>query len=391
MWIDKCNGKIMLDLKRMHEFSKDFKQGYKVIHVGGTNGKGSVCNFISNILMKKYDVGLYTSPHLEKVNERICINGKEINDETIKKYEYLCKYNFTYFEALTAMALKYFEEKNVDYAVMEVGLGGRFDATNVVEPMLTIITNVSIEHTQWLGKSIEKIAMEKAGIIKNAPVVTSCRGKALNIIKRIAEKKGAKIYSIGKDFGWRRHGKKFFIEANGEYVVEPIMNAFYQGDNIAVAIKSMELIGIDRNDIINGIEETFIPARMERIGKFLVDGAHNPDGIKAFSKSIEEFDYDNVIIIFGVMKDKDVEKMVEFLPDAKIVIATSASNDRALQIEKIFEICNKKYDCLKSKNVGNAIKIAMKNSGKNDIIAIVGSLYLAGEARKIINNMLYKK
>lgn len=391
MWIDKCNGEIRLDLKRMNEFSKNFKQRYKVIHVGGTNGKGSVCNFISNILMRKYNVGLYTSPHLQKVNERISINGKEISDMEIKKYEYLCKYNFTYFEALTAVALKYFGERNVDYAVIEVGLGGRLDATNIVEPMLTIITNVAVEHTQWLGKSIEKISMEKAGIIKNAPVVTSCRGNALNIIKKIAEKKGATLYAIDKDFKWHRHGKKFFVEADEKYVVEPIMNALYQGDNVAVAIKSMELIGINRDDIINGIEKTFVPARMERIGKFLIDGAHNPDGIKAFSKSMEEFDYNDAIIIFGVMKDKDVEKMMKFLPDAKIVIATWVNNERAMQPEKIFEICNKKCNCIKSKNVEDAINIAMKNYNKNDIIAIVGSLYLAGEARKIINNGIYKK
>ena len=381
MWIDNCNGKIDLSLRRMNKFKKEFNQNYKVIHVGGTNGKGSVCNFIAGALSKNYKVGLYTSPHLERVNERIKINGKEISNREIEEFNYFSKYNFTYFEGLTAMALKYFEKKKVNFAVIEVGLGGRLDATNIVEPYITIITNVFMEHTQWLGNSIEDIAKEKAGIIKNSPVVTGCKGRALDIIKKIAKDKKIDLYVEGKNFKWKRDGKKFIIESDGKYILEPKMNALYQGSNIAIAIKALELIGIEKEDIINGIENIFIPARMEKIGKFIIDGAHNPHGIEAFSMALKEIDYENIIIIFGAMKDKNVKKMIELLPKSKAMIATKVKNKRAMEPKRLKELYDK---FIPSKDVLHAIKIAEKLYRENDIIAIVGSLYLAGEVRKIL-------
>ena len=169
MWIDELKEeKIKLGLERMQKFIEETgKPKYNVIHVGGTNGKGSVCQFIANILMEDgKKVGVYTSPHLERVNERIVVNGDEIKNSEIESYSHLKKYNFTYFEALTAIAIDYFQKKQVDYAVFEVGLGGRLDATNVLQACITIITNVAMEHENYLGNSIEKIAMEKAGIIK---------------------------------------------------------------------------------------------------------------------------------------------------------------------------------------------------------------------------------
>ncbi len=379
MWLNECKAEIDLSLKRMNEFKKEWKQNFKAIHVGGTNGKGSVSHFIAGTISKKYKVGLYTSPHLQRVNERIKINGEEIKDDELESYRWLCKYNFTYFEALTAMALKYFEERSVDYAVIEVGMGGRYDATNIVEPEITIIANVAIEHTQWLGDSVEKIAREKAGIIKGAPVITACKGKALEVIKRIAKEKGSEIYVEGEHFKWSRYHNGFLIESNEKYFIKPKMNALYQGSNIAMAVKALELLDMEKDVIIEGIESVTIPARMERIGRFIIDGAHNPAAIKALVMAMEEMKIEP-IVIFGAMKDKDVKKMIEFLlPIAKKLIVTKARNDRAMEPEKISEF----HPSIVAKNVEEAIEIAEKMDGD---IAIVGSLYLAGEARSFIKS-----
>jgi len=382
MWIDRCNATINLNLEQMEKFANEFNQNFKAIHIGGTNGKGSVSAFIVSSLYK-YKVGLYTSPHLERVNERIKINGKEIRDDEIKKYEWLCKYNFTYFEGLTALAFKYFEENNVDYAVIEVGMGGKYDATNIINPFITIITNVEIEHTQWLGDSIEKIAKEKAGIIKNAPVVTGCKGKALEIVKKMAKEKGVEIYVEGVDFSWKRSGKHFLIKSDYEYLIKPKMNAIYQGSNIAIAVKSLEIIGMEKNDIIKGIENAFMPARMERIGKYIIDGAHNPAAIRAFIEALKEVGI-KPIVIFGAMKDKDVKSMLSIVsPAAKKFILTKASCSRAMEPEKMAKWCK---GCVLTKNVEEAIEMVEK---MNEDVAIVGSLYLAGEARKILKSKAY--
>jgi len=383
MWVDKCNASIDLSLHRMNEFKKEWKQDFKVIHVGGTNGKGSVCNFISAVLSKRHKVGLYTSPHLERINERIKINGMEIKNEEIEKYAWLCRYGFTYFEALTAMALKYFEEQCVDYAVIEAGMGGRLDATNIVRPEITIITNISVEHTQWLGNSIEEIAREKAGIIKEGAVITASKGKALEIIKKIAKDKGVELYVEGEHFKWNRYHNGFLIEANEKYIIKPKMNAIYQGSNISMAVKALELLGADKDDIIQGIESVIIPARMERIGRFIIDGAHNPAAVEAFVMALGEMGV-KPVIIFGAMKDKDVEKMLHILSKiAKKFVFTMVKNERAMDAEQIAKI----RDGIVAREVKEAIEIAKKFKGD---IAIVGSLYIAGEARKYIMEMYGK-
>lgn len=387
MWIDELKENIIdLSLKRMKKFvSNEGKMNYEVIHVGGTNGKGSVCQFIASVLGRKYKVGVYTSPHLERVNERIVVNGKEIEDEEIAKYEYLKKYGFTYFEALTAVAILYFKEKKVDYAVMEVGLGGRYDATNIVNPTITIITNVAKEHEKYLGNDIVSIAREKAGIIKDTPVITAARGKALEVIKKVAKERGVELYTIGKDVVWRKTGRrKFVVQSEEKYEVESRLYGNFQGENIAIAVKACELLDIEKQDIVDGIKNARWPGRMEKIGKFLLDGCHNPHAIEAFVSSLEDFDYEQLTIIFGAMRDKDLEEMIKRLPEGKY-IAVKIENERATEPEKIAKIgekYGKKFHV--AENVAKAIKIADEMAGENDMVCIIGSLYLVGEARKIL-------
>lgn len=394
MWIDELKENVIdLSLKRMNKFiEENGEPDYKVIHVGGTNGKGSVCQFIGSILRRKYRVGIYTSPHLKEVNERIVVDGKEIKNEEIEKYSYLRKYKLTYFEALTAIAILHFKEKNVDYAIFEVGLGGRCDATNVLNSELTVITNVFREHEKYLGNDIHSIAMEKAGIIKNSPVITACRGEALDVIKSVAEKKKVELYVVGENIIYEKKGmKEFLIKAEREYNIKSPLEGDFQGENIAISVKAGEILGFDEGDIIKGIENTRWRGRMERIGKFILDGCHNPNAVKAFASSLKNFDYDELIIIFGVMKDKNVSEMIKNLPDAKYYIAVSTGNERSLSPEKISEIGSengKKFDT--SKNLKEAIKKAENIAGNNDIICIVGSLYLVGEALKILNGKSFE-
>lgn len=390
VWLENEN-KISLSLERMEKFIKERgKTKYKCIHVGGTNGKGSVCHFIYNILRQNYRVGLYTSPHLERLNERIIVDDVEISNEEIEKYKYLKIYNFTYFEALTAIAIDYFEKKNVDYAVFEVGLGGRLDATNVIEPEISIITNVSLEHENFLGKDIASIAKEKAGIIKNAPIITACKGEALEVIKNIAEEKNVDLYIVGKDVRWKKIEKnKFLIEADEIYSLETKMNGIFQGENIAIAVKAGELLGLEKEKIVSGIEKTFLPGRMEKIGKFILDGCHNPKAIEAFSSAISEFN-SRLIIIFGAMKDKNIPEMISRLPQATLYIATKSSSERAIEAGVIAKI-GKKYgiDFIVKRNIEEAISFAKEIAKENEIICIIGSLYLVGEARKIIKEKNY--
>ena len=386
MWIDELReNEIRLTLKRMKKFMEGKKVNYKVIHVGGTNGKGSVCQLIYSILRRKYSTGIYTSPHLHKVNERIVVDGFEIKNDEIERYAFLKSYEFTYFEALTAMAILYFMEKEVDYAIMEVGLGGRLDATNVLSSCLTIITNVSLEHEKYLGKSISSIAKEKAGIIKDAPVITACKGEALRVVRKVAEERGVNVYVVGEDVRWKRDGKKFVVESEEAYELETKMHGEFQGENIAIAVKAGEILGMERDDIIEGVKNAQWHGRMERIGKFLLDGCHNPAAVFAFASSVKGFDFDGLVIIFGAMRDKNVREMISNLPEAKGYIATRAKNVRAMdpvEIEKIGREVGKKFYV--SGDVKEAMEMAERMAGKNDLICIVGSLYIVGEARKIL-------
>ena len=391
-WLEGLKSRgIKIGLERMKSLMEDFPLDYRVIHVGGTNGKGSVCQFIGKILQEEgYNVGIYSSPHLERLNERITINGEEISNSSLSKIAgMLMKKDegVTFFEAMTAIALIYFRGK-VDFAVIEVGMGGRYDATNVVEAEITAITNVSMEHEQYLGESIKKIAEEKAGIIKGGDTVTACSGESLEVIEKKAKECNAKLHVVGKDITWKRIApKKFLVKSKEEYELETQLSGIFQGYNIAMSVRMAELLGIKRESIVNGIRKAFLPARMEKAGKFLIDGAHNPAGIKAMQNGLKDFRYDDLFIIFGAMKDKNIESMIKFLPEGKI-IATSIGSERAADADTISSIAKKAgRECMKEKEVSSAIKKAAEMAGENDLICITGSLYLAGRARKILKEM----
>lgn len=409
---------IKLGLDRIKHICKELdnpQNNYRIVHVGGTNGKGSVCYFLHSILTQNgYKVGLYTSPHLQRFSERFIIDGVEIKDKDvvllIEKIrpiieKMIKKQNTpTFFEIVTAMAFQYFKDKSVDFAIVEVGLGGRFDATNIVNPEVSIITNVSLEHQKVLGKRIEDIAFEKAGIIKGrVPIITAATDKALEKIRSIAKEKSASLYVIDENF-WKREsfdntGQEFLIKGLlNEHHVKTSMFGLHHGENIALsiaAIENLQINGLFVTDqaIIEGIEKAYIPGRMEIVGfepTIILDGAHNIEAIKVLKRTIEnDFRFGKLIIVIGILSDKNIKKMLEIIvPISDIIIATKSTNNRAFDPNKIIDILikinpNKRSFCIE--NIKEAIIKAKDIAQNKDLICITGSLFTVGEARGFFN------
>ncbi len=347
--------------------------GLKVIHITGTNGKGSVCSMIASILQKAgYKVGLYTSPHLRKLNERFQINGKDISDEDIARLTELVKKHRgdqTFFEVTTAMAFQYYKEQKVDFLVLEVGLGGRLDATNVVTPMLSIITNVGIEHTDYLGKNIVNIAYEKAGIIKEkVPVVTAAEGKALEVISNVAKEKKSPIFIITKPT------RKYALSLKGNFQQ---INAEIAARSIDVLINYNNL-GISKSDIDAGLKSASIPARLEYIKKnVLVDCAHNPHAVKSLIGELKKLKK-KIVLVIGICKDKDRKQILQLLePFTSSIIFTRAKVPRATDPKELAKHVTKKYKIIEDSK--EALKYAESIASKNEIVLVAGSIYLVGE------------
>jgi len=355
----------------------------KCIHVAGTNGKGSVCAMLQSILAGAgYKVGMYTSPHLKRFNERIRINDSLISDKELVEYFIKVKPHITsqsFFEITTAMAFLYFADKKVDFAVLETGLGGRLDATNVITPLVSVITNIGLEHTDLLGNTIEKIAFEKAGIIKkNVPVITGAKGNALKVIKKIAKGKNAPLIKT------RKYPKIEFKHLNGEFQ--------QQNKDIALTtidtLKKLNLIKINKNQIIEGIQKTKWPGRMQFISKnVLVDCAHNADCFKILKNELlrlkKEKNIERIVFVIGIQKDKDIANMLKIIsPLIFSAIFTKSKNPKAIEpkyLSKLIKKLNKKTDAMNIYDPKKALKYAKKIAGKNDLIVVAGSIYMVGE------------
>lgn len=417
-WLDRFQRfGVRLGLERIKilcEKLENPQNKYNVIHVGGTNGKGSVCKFISSVLKKSgYRTGLYLSPHLQRFSERIVVDDEEIKEEEISNLVSKLKpivdemeknnNNPTYFEIVTAMAFQYFYEKNVDFAIIEVGLGGRFDATNVVHPILSIITNVSLEHQNILGKKIENIAFEKAGIIKSGvPVITGAKGKALKVIKDVAKQRGSEIIVV-KENSYKRvcsdlNGQEFLVKGLlKDYNIRINLLGGFQGKNVAIsvnAIDSLQLNGvyISEESIKEGFGDVKFPGRVEIIQKdplIILDGAHNVAGIKVLTETLkEDFTYNKLILIIGILSDKRISDMLKIItPLADFIIVTRSKSERACDpiiLKRIIENTCSRRDVIVKENIDDAINFAKSIACKNDLICITGSLFTVGEARDYI-------
>lgn len=384
----------------------------KVIHVAGTNGKGSTCAMIESILRDSgYTTGLYTSPHLSKYNERIKVDNIDISDEEFaqitSKVSNACskmEAQPSIFEILTAVALCYFESQSLDFVILEVGLGGRFDSTNIIEaPILSVITSIGIDHTEYLGDTVEQIAKEKGGIIKkNCTTVLCFNSSAVyNVIESICNQKNSKLYfnnnldiyiksidlnkiifSVRCDY---YQYSDIVLNMTGEYQI-------YNATTALTAIKALNDIGfnISKENILNGLKNTFWAGRMEVVSKnpiIILDGAHNIDGINMIIRYIQTyFQSKKITLLMGVLKDKEYIQMINSMLNVvdKLVL-TQPATSRAFTIKEfdaIYSDCN--IELYLEKDISKAFNIAKSITKQDEIIICTGSLYLVGELRDLI-------
>ncbi|KQC10934.1 MAG: hypothetical protein APR62_01780 [Smithella sp. SDB] len=379
------------------------QNSYKTILIAGTNGKGSTAAMTASILCSAgYKVGLYTSPHLVDVRERIIVNEKKISRKEfnliIEHIKNIKKQPVTYFEFLTAAALLYFQRQKVDIAVLEVGLGGRLDATNVCKPLVSVITNIAFDHMDYLGNTLESITIEKAGIIKRKGIcITSAKQKkVLQILEDVCWKRQARLYCLGNDIKIKKQGDGYFIYRGLYRNLKNLaisLRGQHQLSNAALALAIIECIGnkgfsIDDTAIYEGLKNTHWQGRLEVLQNqplFLLDGAHNPAGISALCRSLKnDFSYRRLILIFGVLSDKNYHQMLrKILPISSVIILTQLKTRRSLSANHIMETVREMgYSAMVARNVKRAIEQALVVARENDLICATGSIYLVGEIKE---------
>ena len=384
----------------------------RTIHIAGTKGKGSVAAMIAQVLSDSgYKTGLYISPHLHTLRERISMGSVLISEaefaavmDEVKPFVEAMKLdsNFkqlTYFEALTALAFAYFKKKQVDFQVLEVGLGGRLDATNVARPAVCIITSISLDHTQILGNSLGEIAREKAGIIKpGCWVVLSPQPiEAASVISDICREKEAKVIQVGKDVTWYKtdgdlHHQSLVIEGRAKiYQVGIPLLGDFQLENAAAAVATLEVLtadglAISATDITQGLARVKWPGRfhiMQENPIVLVDGAHNVASMRGLVSNIEKyFNYERVFLVFGTSCDKDIAGIInELVALSPQVIIAQAGHTRAAPLLMLAEEFSKRgIEPDIGKTVPEAISRALSLADRTDIICVTGSLFVVAEA-----------
>ncbi|WP_291571926.1 bifunctional folylpolyglutamate synthase/dihydrofolate synthase [Clostridium sp. UBA4548] len=413
--------------EKILELLGDPHKKVKMIHIAGTNGKGSTTAMVSRVLMEAgYKVGTYISPYIEEFEERIQINNENIPKEdlvhiitevskAIDEVIALGYQNPTQFEIITCAAFLYYHIKKVDYAVIEVGLGGRLDSTNVITPILSIITSISLDHVAILGDTLDKIAFEKAGIIKEGipTVLFPQQPEAELAIEKVATEKKSLLIKVDNDKA--RFIDSYEVEVNGEkkviqkveiktlrenYNLELALLGKHQIFNATVAVHACEKLidlgaKISKENIANGMKTVKWPGRLEIMKtdpRVVIDGAHNIDGISKLTESIDMyFKYDNLILILGILADKQVREMIEtIVPKASRVIAVTPNSERAELAEDLkAEIENLGVACEAVEDYREAYEKALSYCTEKDLLLISGSLYMIGDMRRIIR--LHKK
>ncbi len=417
---------INYDLRRMEELLTRLGNPHlkvKSVHIAGTKGKGSTAAMIASVLSASgYKTALFTSPHLIDLRERFRINGELISEAAIVNLVDRLKPEveavnskatygkLTTFELLTALGFLYFAQEKVDFQVVEVGLGGRLDATNVIEPEVCVITSINLDHTDVLGNTMAEIAAQKAGIIKPGVVVVS--SPQPEEVARVIEERclscNAKLVRVGKDVTWQGLG----FEADGQLlVVNGMLDSYrlsipllghYQLENAAVAIAALEVLvgnGLDisRDSITRGLSQVSWPGRFQILGRnpiIVVDGAHNPASARELKQSVEYYfkgqagckeggkPFDHAILVIGASCDKDIAGIVSGLyPIFDSVIVTRSRHTRALATEIIVaEFRKHGVEARSVEAVNGALSLALTMAGERDFICVTGSLFVVGEA-----------
>ncbi len=391
-------------------------RSFRSVHIAGTNGKGSTAAFITGMLQAAgYRVGLYTSPHLISFTERMRINGVQITEAKVVELAQRVRECAsrpvpgagtsvpTFFEVTTAMAFTWFAEEQVDLAVIEVGMGGRLDATNVITPLLSIITNIDLEHTEFLGTTLELIAAEKAGIIKQGvPVVTGVvQPEVVAVLERVAAGKQAPLYRLGKDFAPENvaAGRTQVFDYRGRRsscrALEIGMLGRYQVDNACLAMAAAEVlyeagVVVDEAAMRRGLEQTRWEGRLERVAQrpdIFLDGAHNPASAKQLATAIRDMkpSYQRLVLVVGILGDKDHAGILSQLaPLADVVIVTKPNYSRAMDIEALAAVVRQQHGSVETAGtVAAAIALARQRAASEDLVLITGSLYVVGDARAV--------
>lgn len=396
----------------------------KCMHVAGTKGKGSTCAMLASVLRDcGYTVGLYSSPHLIDLRERISIDGQIINHQdttaifkTIQKNYDKLESKPSFFDILTATALRYFADQAVDIAVLETGLGGRLDSTNVVTPLVSGITHISLDHMNVLGKDVESIAREKAGIFKPGVAAISVKQEpsVVEVLDEVAEKTETPLEYPGReiDFSYRFEANKELgphtrvsvttPTSRWEHLAVPLRGE-HQAHNCGLALAMLDKLKahgfvIPEERVIEGLAKTTLAGRMEQVWtdpRVILDGAHNAVSLKALIRALgAHIAYDSLVVIFGCGQDKDVPGMLKeiSLGADKVIFTRAKNNPRAEEpedlISKFTEVSGKMSQ--HAKNLTEALKLAGRAVSREDLIVITGSFYLVGEAKKHFTELTSK-
>ena len=417
----------MFKLERMSALMERLgnpQESLRCVHVAGTNGKGSVVAMLRAALTRAgAATGAYTSPHLMNVRERITVGGELVSEESFadlvsrvgREAEAIGRQKndlgeATFFEIMTAMAFLHFAEQAVDVAIVEVGMGGRLDATNVITPEVSVITKIGLDHQSFLGETVEEIAAEKAGIMKEGvPVLTLQQEKGVEaVLRERAEDVGTTLEVLGKEIEYSQRFEsdpklgphmRIGVTSGGrgfEHVAVPLAGE-HQAPNCGLALAVLgKLAGLGMElrelDVVDGLAETRVPGRMEIIGerpRVLLDGAHNPESLGALVKAVgAHVPYDSMVVVFGCAGDKPVDGLLEQVEKIgdKVIFTRAKGNPRAADPEDLAE----RFRGRSSKMVQvaptleEAMAIARRATGRDDLVCVTGSFYLVGEARKLL-------
>lgn len=422
--------KIKLGLEAMQSFLAKVdrpESRLKFVHVAGTNGKGSVCAALSEVLGRAgYRVGVYTSPHLSSVRERFRIGSEYISEETFAEIgtricEVLGEEQITYFEFTTALGLLWFANSNVDLVLLETGMGGRLDATNVVTPLVSVITSISMDHEAYLGNNLTEIAREKAGIIKpGVPVVSGAvHPEVAAVIESVGKERNAEVLSLRQDFDYTINPNKTWDWTGGEALgcheisgLRCSQSSLVQQENDSITIAVLQLLQgngykVSDKQISEGLSNVRWPGRMEffeqgyipgadgvGVGnrvknlRYLLDGAHNTDGVRNLAKTLgEKFKYGKIVGVWGAMVDKDLSTTLGLVvPLVDELIITQPDGERSATPEQIYSILDSeqkgKARCVAK--VDEALLAAQETAEDGDLIIVGGSLYLVGAIRYLL-------
>lgn len=397
------------NIEHLLELLGNPQKKFGCFHIAGTNGKGSTSSFTASILIEKgYKVGLYTSPHFVRFNERIRINGTEIPDDYVASFvsslsEYMDEHKPTFFEATTALAFKYFADMGVDYAVIETGLGGRLDATNVIQPIASVITSISLEHTEILGSTIEQIAGEKGGIIKKNTKVFLGRlpFDAENVLINISRNLNSEVFKV-TDYTKEQNNSFSFVSPLIAFNnIDTPLRGIYQKYNASLSILVLsESLGIKDKKIIsrgleNVVKNSGIQGRYEIYSekpRVIFDSAHNLEGVTSFLTAFKEEanDYKTRYLLFGAMRDKTIELMLQSLsPYFDEIHLNTIEYERAASVSELSSIASKMNLVCKVENSGaDFIEYFIKSKETDNCLVVLGSMYVLGEIKK---QLLMKK